>query len=134
MNLSKELINYLSGFISLNSWRDVQSVSLRGMSIPVPTKAIIIGKVKIPSHLSSLIDEITQWYYDASPFNFFVNKNIGTALLKGVYPTEMKICGGMSRQSHTLIKFYVEDIEFIKNKQPSWEDWFIVEESEYATK
>jgi len=133
MKPSNELIDHISGFINLTSWRDVQSVSLRGMSIPIPSKPSHIGSVKIPIHLTSLINEINTWYYDETPVDFFVERQIGKALLKGVFPIEIRGKHYNPNCHYVKVKFNINDVEFIENKKPSWEDWFIIEENEYAT-
>lgn len=133
MTPSNELIDYISGLISLNTWRDVHTVSLRGMSIPVPTNINYIGRLKVPIHLSSLLAELNTWYFDETPVDFFVERNIGKVLLKGVYPNEIRSKLYSPNCNTAKIKFHIDNIEFIENKKPSWEDWFIIEENEYAT-
>lgn len=58
-----------------------------------------------------------------------IHKHDGEAYLTDLYPTSIDFTMNGSN-SHVKVTFNINHVEFVENKKPSWEDWFIIDNEE----
>ena len=77
MKLSSVVKDYISDNLSVNQIGDTHSVSLRGMSIAIPPVTFEYqGALRVPMHLSTVIDEISWWYHQGTKVDMILKNQM----------------------------------------------------------
>jgi len=116
MKLSPELIGYFRGFISfkLKSTSSYPPGSGLHYTDDIMKDTKMEGKLKIPIHLSSIIDEISNWYKNSNEVDIYVRHKELDVNLIGVYPISVRFCmhDNPDFQNIVLIKFNINNCDF----------------------